>query len=158
MTSSVNFTLVDNSNELTNTKIYLPQITAANHDTVTGDASSGQNVYELRQAINGVIIGNHVRRTIAHSVIPDLGTIPASAFAQREIALRVSYQDNVTSKKYELTFGTADLAALATQGTDVVDITSGAAATLVSALENYAVSPDGNDITVLTMSIVGRRS
>ncbi len=85
-------------------------------------------------------------------------TLPTDEEAQRELALRIFYHDTTTNKKFHLSVPGPDLAQMAVAGQDVVDFTSGAMATLLSALESDMKSPDGNAIVVDKGVIVGRRN
>lgn len=155
MPSKVTFSILDFSNETSTVGIWLPQLSSANFDIVSGDAV-GENVGDLRVAMNGLILGNHLRRTVVGVVHNDVATLPTDASAQRERKVRIVYRDTVTTELGAIEIPTADYDALATQGTDVVDITAGAMATFVTALENNAVSRDGNAIQVVSAQLVGR--
>lgn len=150
--------MIDNSGEGASVRFYLPDVTGANYDTITGN-SAAQNVGELRLAVAAVSLLNFTQHTVTTERYPESGTLPADAFAQRELKLLVQYVDDVTGERGTLTIPGPDLDILAQAGTDVVDHTSNAAAiALTTAIETYAASKDGNAISVIGMRIVGRNN
>lgn len=154
--SLLTFGYIGNSGETSRSQVHVPDLTAANFDTVTGEGAA-ENVGEIKSALDAITLMNNTQRSIQVITGIDAASLPASAFAQREIKLFVQYVDDVTAKKYSFTVPGPDLSLIAQTGTDVVDHTSNAfAAALVTALETYAVSPDQNAISVTGMRIVGR--
>jgi hypothetical protein len=84
------------------------------------------------------------------------GDLPASPFAQREFKLAVKMVDTAGNRS-TLTIPGPNLTLLAQPGTDVVDhVSNVTAAALAAAIENNAVSPQGNTVSVIGMRIVGR--
>ena len=53
MTASVSHTIIDNSGEQSVVKFYLPDVTAVNYDTITGNGK-GDNVGDLRLAVAAI--------------------------------------------------------------------------------------------------------
>lgn len=156
MTSSVRLGFIDRSGEKSHTTLYIPQITAANHDAVVGAAG---NVDALRAAIAAASLCNYDIMTVTHSKEYDIPTVPADDFAQRELGLEVSWVDNVNpATKGKFTIPGPDLDAFAEAGTDIVDLEEVAPAALKLALETYAVSSAGNAMTITQMRVVGRRN
>jgi hypothetical protein len=146
--------LIDYSGEPTTVTLPLPQITAANHDTVIGT-----NVPALKAAIIAATKGNFISEHITHSRVYSVPSVPNDKDAQRELGLEVTWYDSVDpSKRGKFTFGTVDLTLFAEQGTDLVDLEEIAPAALVTAIESFCESPLGNAITVTKMRIVGRRN
>jgi hypothetical protein len=84
--------------------------------------------------------------------------LPAIATAQREVGLRIFYQDDVTGKKYHLTIPGPQVEDYPAAGTDELDITSGDLATFVGLFEADAESEAGNAVTVYAGRLVGRRN
>lgn len=157
MPAYVTHSLIGFSGEGSSVRFYLPDVNATNYDDVAGN-TVGDNVGGLRLALGAITLLNFVRHTVTTEQYADVGTLPSSPHAQREIKLLVSYRDTVTSKLYRLEIPGPDLAALAQAGTDVVDHTSNVTAVaFVTAFEQYARSVDGNLVTVEGMRIVGRR-
>ncbi len=90
----------------------------------------------------------------------DSDSVPASAFAQRELGLRVFLVDDVNGRKSHFTIPGPDLANLTIfDGTDLVDLADGGVmADLVTSVEAGALSADANAVTVVRAVIVGRRN
>jgi len=95
-----------------------------------------------------------------YSVVSALGTEtrPADEEAQRELGLRIFYQDDVTLKKYHVTVPGPRLSLMASAGFDVVDWSGAEMVTLESAFEANVLSPVGNAVSIITGTIVGRRN
>lgn len=151
----VTYSILDHSNEVGRTRVYLPEITGANFDTVAGDDAL-ENVGAIRLAMNALILGNHLKRNVLAAVYVDAATLPASGAAQRETKAQFTYRDTVTGDTYTLEIPTFDSETFAVQGTDNLDLTNISIAAFVTALETYAVSRNGNAIQVLSGRIVGR--
>ena len=157
MPAYVTHSLIGYSGEQSGVKFYLPDVTAAHYDDVTGNGPT-DNVGALRLGLAAITLLNYTRHTVTTEQYGDAGTLPSSPYAQREIKLLVSYRDTVTSKKYRVEIPGPNLANLAQAGTDVVDhVNNIVAAAFVAVMEANAVSPDGNTIAVEGMRIVGRR-
>ena len=94
------------------------------------------------------------------SSIADQGSevLPSIATAQREVGLRIFYQDDTTGKKYHLTIAGPQVEDYQAAGTDELDITAGDLAVFVSAFETNAESEAGNSVTVYSARLVGRRN
>lgn len=156
--ASVAHTCIDNSGENSVVTFYLPDVDESNYNDVTGNGPA-QNVGDLRLALAAITLCNFVRHTVTTEVYSELGELPASPWAQRELKLLVQYVDNVTSKRYTVTIPGPDLDLLAQPGTDVVDhVSNVVAAAFVTAFETNARSQDGNAISVIGMRIIGRNS
>lgn len=85
-------------------------------------------------------------------------TLPAIATAQREVGLRIFYQDDTTGKKYHLTIPGPQVEDYPDSGTDEIDITTGDMAVFVTQFEAAAESEAGNSVTVYAARLVGRRN
>lgn len=85
-------------------------------------------------------------------------TLPAVATAQREVGIRIFYQDDVTGKKYHLTIPGPEVAEYPDSGTDEIDIAGTHMAVFVSSFETNAESEAGNAVTVYAARLVGRRN
>jgi hypothetical protein len=155
MTAQVSFGLIDKSLENSRCSLNLPALTGVNYDDVTGNAV-GNNVGDLRIAIAAITLCNLTGTTVQAVQYPENPIPPASAYAQREIGLRVFYADSVTGDKYNFTIPGPDLTLLAQEGTDLIDTSNALWIALVAAVEANAVSPAGNPVEVLQGRIVGR--
>lgn len=155
MSGKVTYTILDYSNETSTVTFHLGDLTAANYDARTGDGV-GQSVGDIRIAMNALIAGNHLRRTVTAEQYVDTAVLPSDPTAQREIKARFTYRDTVTGELGSFELPTADLNVLAQQGTDVIDLEEVAVAAFVTAVEANAFSRDGNAIEIVSGQIVGR--
>lgn len=115
------------------------------------------NIDALQLALAAIVNGHIAKRTIIVEDDKVNDTRPATPYAQRENKWIVRYQDDVTQKKYTFQIPTAELVIMSDGGDDVLDIVGvTVAATFVTWLETYALSPDGNAITVNSMSFGAR--
>lgn len=142
------FTLLDNSGEKTTTSFAIRSLA----DNLAFNTQS----QALENAFDDVTLGTRFQSG-ASITYTGSSVLPVSVYAQREIKLLVSLQDTVTGKRSSFTLGTFDPTSVTIPaGSDVVDITAGNAATLVSAVEAFVASPAGNAVTVTGMRLVGR--
>jgi hypothetical protein len=147
---------VDHSAEIARTRVWVEKLDATNFDelynAVTGKVSLLQAAFLL---ITRCV---HVRTT--STVESDVGsaTPPDDEHAQREIAIRVSYVDTVTAKKYRFDIpGPIDACYPAT-GTDVIPLGNVEAAAFILVFEANALSPDGNAVQVTGLRLVGKNT
>lgn len=154
MPGLVNYTILDSSNETSRVSFHLPDITAANYEGATGDGI-GESVGEVRLALNPLILGNHLRRTVTSDVYVDAAVLPAAG-AMREIKARFTYRDTVNARLGSFEVPTFDAATYGTQGTDILDLTQTDLAAFVTAVETHMRSRDGNTIQIVSGEIVGR--
>lgn len=149
-----NLTFMDKSYELSSVQVWLPVITAANFDDVI-DHTTG--LLSIEAGIRLVSLCNPYSRSfmVGHT-FHNMGT-PASNWAQREIGLQVGWYDTVTGKKGHMTIPGADRNTLAGDG-DNVNYNHASWTALKLALETYAVSADGNPISINYGHFIGRRS
>ena len=82
---------------------------------------------------------------------------PASA-GQREQKFLVSYQDDVTLAKYSFELPCRKVSLDPPLNTDEYVLTAAPFAAFVAALEGYALSPDGNAITVTSIRLMGKNT
>lgn len=155
MTSKVTFTILDYSNESSNVGFYLEQLTGANYDGIADDGVGGV-VGDLRLAMNALIAGNHLRRTVTAETFVDAATLPTNPNAQRETKGRFVYRDTVNGELGSFEIPAIDLTVVAQQGTDVIDLEEISVAAFVAVYEANCTSRDGNPVEVLTGQIVGR--
>lgn len=148
---------VDRSNEKSSTTICIPDLSSANYDDVAGNGV-GNNVGDLRIALAALSLCNFTGHVVTGAKYPDVGTIPASPYAQREIKLRIDYLDNVTGEKFHFTIPGPNLAVFGQTGSDVIDPEEVAVAAFITAFEANAVSPRGNPVSYSQGVIVGRRA
>lgn len=143
---------LDASNEKSKTEIAITTLTAAN--VVAQQAL----LATLQTAQDALLLGTLTQTNVDFARIITGAAIPANILAQRENKFLVRYHDAVTFQKFRLELPCADLSQLPFN-TDYVDITTGFAATYVTAFEAVAKSPADPTHAVIVDSIqfVGRR-
>ena len=156
MAGKITFAVLDYSNEVGSVQMWTPDLSSANVDTYVDDNALGA-LGDMRLALNDLISGNHLRRTVTATIISDTATLPADANAQRERKAQVTYRDTITGKTYRIEIPTYNMVG-AQAGTDIID-TSGAEWTeFITQFEANFVSEVGNAIEVVTVKHVGRNS
>lgn len=107
----------------------------------------------IEGVINGVIQDDYMTRHKRFNTTP-----PAGQGSRRETKLMVVFEDTTTLGVYNFTIPTFDISKVTMiAGTDRVDMTVGAAATLKTAILNFVKSPvAGHGINVTEMISVGR--
>lgn len=154
MTTQMQLTYNDRSNEKSTLSIHFPQIVAGgtNFDAVISAMEA------VEATIDAITLCDNAKQALydIRSVGEDT---PASPWAQRELGVRVFFVDDVNGEKGHFTIPGPDLASLDVQdSSDKLSLSGTLEAALVTALEANALSRDGNSITVQRMVIVGRRS
>lgn len=149
MTSLATFKALDYGLEATRLSVNIAQLTAANFDAQIALVAT------LQGAIDNVALGLFDGKTVQAQNIA-VGPKATDVYAQRESKWRVTYTDDVTPNgngSFEI--GMADLTLLVA-GTGDMDVSAGAGAALVTAIENTVLSRLGNAISVATIIHVGR--
>lgn len=156
MAGVMSFTLVDFSGEQSTLRLYTPDIDNGNVDNYLDDNLVTGIMGQMRGAINGLTLMNHVRRQLVAEVIADTLTLPADSNAQRERKLLFTLADQTSSRLFNHTIPGYNMAG-AVQGSDVVDLTDAAVAAYITELANFR-GPDGGAISVVSAKHVGRAS
>lgn len=149
MPSSVTLKALDYGSEATRLGFKITQLTAANFDAQIALVTT------LQGAIENVALGLFTGKTVAAQDVP-VGTKATVTEAQREIKWRVKYLDGtdpIGNGSFEI--GMADTQFLVA-GQGIMDISAGAGAALVTAIEAAVVSRLGNAVTVSEVVLVGR--
>ncbi|MCA9996001.1 MAG: hypothetical protein H6662_15770 [Ardenticatenaceae bacterium] len=151
----VNIVIRDRSDEYSTVSIPVADIAndGSNYSTIQND------VDDIISAIEALTTGEIARRQLVayNQSVNDVR--PANPYAQRELGLRLFYQDTVTQKKYHITVPAPDLLLVASGGTDDVDLSGVAVVNaLVTYLETNMKSPVGNPVNFYRGKIVGRRN
>lgn len=153
MTATFNQGWLDRSGEQSSSQFHIQDAGGDDYTTAIATAAI------VASALEAVSLCTALNRTLSIQVATNTPDLPASPYAQREMALKVFYSDNVNAKKYSFTVPGPDLTLLAQANTDEVDIVSNvAAAALKTALDASLASPDGNAVTVYRMRVIGRAS
>ena len=149
----VTYTIRDRSDEYSSVAI---NFESEDTDTI---ADLETTALAMRALIAPLVTGNIAKQTITASQVVVEDVRPANPYAQRELGLRLFYQDEVNSKKYHITLPCPDLLVVASGGTDEVDLSGIAVVNaFVQALEQFMRSPEGNEVQVYKGVIVGRRN
>jgi len=152
MTALAQFKVIDYSGEYSGVKMNVPDIDESNFVAINGF------VLALQTALAALTAGNIASRSLTAYTVPVNDTYPTSEYAQRETGLRLFYKDNVNAKKFHITIPAPDLALVAVEGTDFVDMSLSVVAAVTDAMEAFMVSPYGNPITFYKGVIVGRKN
>lgn len=153
MTSEFTLTQNDHSNEKTRTSYRVSDIV----DLATLDAANAAMAAMITAQGN-------ITNSVLKSKKVSLGTvvvnnaIPASLDSQRERKIVIKYEDVATADLYSLEIGCADTDALVIpSGTDLITLADGAfMAAYVTAFEANVKSANGNAVTVISATLVGR--
>ncbi len=149
MPSSVVMKAKDYGSEPTRFGYSLTQLTSANFDAQIALVDA------LQTAANNVSLGLFDGKTVS-AVDVAVGPAASDVNAQRESKWRVTYIDDVQPEgNGSFETGMPDLSLLVA-GTGLMDISGGAGAAFVTAIENAVVSRLGNSVTVTTIAHVGR--
>ena len=153
MPSQVAFSVRDRSDEYSYVQFNIEDI-----DETSWVATNTQ-IAAVQAALAALTTGSIARRSLTAFNEPVDDTRPANPYAQRELGLRLFYQDTVSQKKYHLTIPCPDLLVVGSGGTDEVDL-SGVSVinAIVNALEAFMVSPEGGPVNFYRGVIVGRRN
>jgi hypothetical protein len=137
-------------------------IPLASIDSTNFDSSLAQAVFAtagtIAHLIAAVSIGAPMSSEIAIPANKLAAVPPANKFAQRELALQVSYSDDVTGKKYHMSIPAPDWETIGVPGSNKVNTSAAAWIALVTGLEAGMVSEVGNPIHVTGGKLIGRKS
>lgn len=153
-TSQFSLSLMDFSGEKSVVQWSGPEITGVAFDVTTWKSEMDA----IADAIMLLTDCTRGKEGLSSVVADGSEVLPAIATAQREVGLRVFYQDDVTGKKYHLTIPGPQVEDYPDAGTDELDITAGDLASFVSDFETNAESEAGNAVTVYSARLVGRRN
>jgi len=144
-------TIRDYSEELSNFGYEASEFTAGNivAQTALHDA--------LATKTEAVTIGVLAKQALAQ-ILDESGSVPALAYAQRELKALVTYQAVTSGKKFQLEIAAPLLVGTLVAGTDVFDLTSTEWDEWVTAFVAVAKSPDDitDSVIVLGARLVGR--
>lgn len=156
--TKVHFGYIDHSAEPTRTQLHFPAILAngTNFPNIFDPSPSGK-VDNVRLALADVTKLNETNVQASITAHQATGSIPADATAQRETAIRFTYIDNVTNKKYRFDIP-APADAYVPTGSDDVNMAAAVVQAFKTIFEANCVSPDGNAVTLLYGKFVGRRN
>jgi hypothetical protein len=158
MATPVTMQTVDNSGELSRVRFFVDDI-AADGTNYEGELGGVASKRALMITATELITKNNKTKVQAGILLSESAlSIPADKTAQREMALRVIYQDTVTMDFYRMDVP-APVDGLFDANTDEVDIESNVAFLAWSAVfEANCLSPDGNAVNVTRAYRVGRKN
>lgn len=143
---------LDSSDEVASATINGASLNATNHDAQIALQDT------LHAAVGAITLGQiwqYERVAQSHKLSQ---VKPTNKAAQRECKCLVTYEDTVLFRRYSIELPTFDLLLLK-DGTDEMEIESGAGLAFVNALEAYALSPvTMHPIKVLKVTHIGRRN
>lgn len=140
---------LDFSKESTRMTVRIVDLTALNFDAQITAAQAVQT------AIQGVSLIAFEGLSVKALDTPAETDKPVSPYAQRESKWLVTMSDDSNSRLNQFEIGGADLTLLASDG-ETMDVSAGAGADLVTALETHLRSRDGNTMTFVEAKHVGR--
>lgn len=153
-TSQFSLSLMDFSGEKSVVQWSGPEITGAAFDVTSWKAAQAvivAAIMDLTDCIQG-------KTSLSSVAASGSEALPAIATAQREVGLRIFYQDDTTGKKYHLTIPGPQVEDYPDAGSDEIDLTSTDMASFISDFETNAESEVGNSVTVYAARLVGRRN
>lgn len=112
----------------------------------------------LRAGVANIVLGTLKKETRVAVEDESPGALPASPYAQRETKWLVRYSDNVTGEPFKLEIPCAELTFLDPTQKDKADLGGTEMAAFVAAFEAYVRTEAGNQVTVLEVRHVGRRT
>lgn len=155
--TKIKYGMIGHSGENTSVNIYLAEILAdgtnwpANFAPVTGSEEL------IKATLIPMTLMNFTRTTATIVVGESIPSLPVDPHAQRELALRISYVDTVTLKKYRYDIPGPQAGVIPT-GTDEVPLGNVLLAAHILVMEANAVSVDDNPIEIYAARIVGRNN
>lgn len=147
----VNVSIRDYSQELSNFGYEATALTAGNIVAQTALHAA------VEAATEGITIGVVAKQTYAQ-ILDESASIPALAYAQREMKALVTYQAVTSGKKFQLEIAAPLLVGQLVENTDIFDLTTTEWAAWVTAFVAAAKSPDdiADSVIVLGARLVGR--
>ena len=154
--SKVSYTYLDRSGETTKSQLHFDPIDDVGDNSAVLDQATGS------VALVGTALG-------LLTLLPQAGTsvslpigvfspaLPSNPSANREVAIRFIYKDNVNAKKYRFDLP-APVDAIMPLGTDDVDMADTLIVAFKAVFDANVKSEWGNACTLLTGRFVGRRS
>jgi len=153
--AKVSWSYRDKSDEISVVELNIADVSAGgtNFDAVMGDVAA------LGAAILAATECVQARETFKQEVDTKDPSTPTDVLAQRESALRIFYADDTTGDVFHVSIPGPDWDSIALlPNTDLADLTDEPLASLVSAMESDALTPNGNALTVLRAVQVGRHN
>jgi len=150
------FTFVDYSGEKSVVTVRVAAIAAdgSNWDTLVSDVGSSRAL--MGAALNTMTLMNETMSGVYVPYAKGSGTLPSEG-ADRELALRLVYEDNTTHVQYRMDIP-APITGIWKTNSDELDLANVTVAAFKLVFEAHQLSPDGNATTLLAGYKVGRRN
>lgn len=129
--------------------VYIPSLTAANFDAQEALRAA------FEAAIDAITLGNNGSEDFIAVVTPVVRNPSLNPLAHRENKWLITASESGTGNPVTFTVPCADLSLLGADGENM-DATAPEYAALVSAVEDFVRSNDGNTITVTSVKFRGR--
>lgn len=155
MAGKIGYTFTDISGENSRVDLYVADLTAGNI-AATLAAANPTGAGNLGAAIAALSLCQPAKYDVMAFTGPGSAVVPTDMYAQRELALMVTYQDTVTNRLYRISIPGPDWATIGLAGSDSVNTANAAWTAFVTAFEAIAVSQDGNPVNVTGGHLVGR--
>jgi hypothetical protein len=149
-TGVIRYTYKDYAGQSSAVEFLIPEVTSSNIANTISKADSVQS------ALDDLTLGQLNRRAITMQVLEPSSASASNALAARELKWLVVYTDNTTGKAYSIEIPCPKLTGNLTPGTEFANLSSGNWSDFISAFQGFAVSPDGNPVTVQKAKKVGR--
>jgi len=154
MATHVSVNLLDYSGETTRSQFYVAALAAdgSNWAAIKADIDA------LRVALLIATGCSHINTTVSIEEATGSGALPADASAQRELAIRIKYRDDVTGEFGFVTCPGPIVTFYPPQGVkgDFIPLDNAVFAAFILVIEADMVSRDGNAITIVEGRLVGR--
>jgi len=149
--SSYSLSVRDYDKELARTRVAVVPLSATNF------TAWNTLLDNLQTGISGIIIGEPASevRTAAQNTLS--AALPTDPFAQRETKWIVRSEDNTTHEIFRNEIPCSDLSLLSGNDEFITSFPVGPLATFKTAWEAAVLSPDGNDVTLISLQAAGKR-
>jgi hypothetical protein len=150
------FTFVDYSGEKSVVTVRCAAIASdgGNWDDVVSDVAGSRAL--MGAALNTMTQCNETLSAVYVPYAVGSGTLPSEG-ADREIALRLIYEDDTTHQKYRMDIP-GPIEGIWKTNSDELDLADVVVAAFVLVFEAHMLSPLGNSVTILSGHKVGRRN
>lgn len=158
--SRISFNLIDHSSETSGPTIYIqdPAADGSDFTEYSSTATPGTLYTDLKAAIAALSSMNFKSITLNLEMEDLLGTIPADADAQREVAIRCYYRSDVTGKLYSFSVPGVKRSEFAVSNLDEIPLTDPKIAALKAIIDVYGRDEFGNGVTMERVVWGGRAS
>lgn len=155
MAGKMGWTFRDNTGEMSRVEIYTEDMTAGNIAAMLASADP-DTVGGLAESIAHLSLCQLAKYDVTALQFVYSGAVPPSLYAQRELALLVTYTDTVNGKTGRVSIPGPDWTNLGQTGSDNVNPTAPLWVAFVTAFEAAAHSADGNPVEIVGGRLVGR--